>query len=145
MPAPEKVIEVKKHSFKIPEGKTAVLLLPTESYERGLVEDEFLKQGYSIDDLPKIARDYELRTHKLSSKHVIFTAVCVATAVGFKKRPDKYKLVISPPIDCAKYANVSEDEFGEINGSALVDAIQKHVMPLVVKINPEGWVRIMVQ
>lgn len=146
MPSPAATtVETKKFQFKTPEGKTSVLLLPTEAYERGLVEDELLKQGYTIDDLPKLARDYEIRSHKLTTKHIIYTAVCVATALGLKKRPEKYRLVISPPIDCAKYANASEDEFGEVNSAALVDAIQKHILPLVVKINSEGWIRIMAQ
>jgi hypothetical protein len=143
--ATEKLPEpVKKNPFKVAEGKASILLLPTESYERSLVEDALLEQGYKIDDLPKVAKDYEIRTHKLASKHVIFTAVCVATAIGLKKRPEKYKLVISPPIDCAKYANSSEDdEFGEVDSAALVDALQKHVVPMVIKLNQEGCVRIM--
>lgn len=138
--------EVKKTSpFKTPEGKTPVLLLPSDSYTRNLVEDTLLEQGYTIDDLPKIARDYELRSRKLTTKHVVFTAVCVSTAVGLKKRPEKYKLVISPPIDCAKFANDDDDELGEVNASSLVDALQKHVLPNVVHLSEEGSVRIMPQ
>lgn len=149
MPATEKVTapEPKKNPFKTPEGKTAVLLLPSDSYGRNLVEDSLLEQGYTIDDLPKIARDNEIRSRKLTGKHVIFTAVCIATAIGLKKRPEKYKLTISPPIDCAKFANSAdeEDEFGEINAPSLVDALQKHVLPNVVKLSEEGSIRIMPQ
>jgi hypothetical protein len=134
----------KTNPFKVPEGKSSILLLPTESYERNLVEDMLLEKGFTIDDLPKIARDYEVRTRKLFTKHVIFTAVCVSRATGLKKRKEKYELVISPPIDCAKYANSSDDdEFGEVNAAALVDAVQKYVAPHVVKLNQEGCIRIM--
>lgn len=146
-PTPEKTVpETKKSPFKVADGKLSVLLLPTESYERNLVEDALLEKGYTIDDLPKIARDYEIRSRKLSANHVIFAAVCTPTAIGLKKRPEKYQLRISPPIDCAEFANsADDDEFGEINSAALVDALQKHVRPLVVKLNTEGAIRIMAQ
>lgn len=148
MPAIEKEktpVEVKKNPFKVAEGKVAILLLPSESGPRNLVEDMLLEQGYTIDDLPKIARDHEVKIPKLSSKHVIFVAVCIATAIGLKKRPEKYKLVIPPPFDCAKFSNAAqdEDEFGEVNGSALVDAVQKYILPHIVKYSPEGTLRIM--
>ena len=140
-------VEVKKNLFKVADGKTAILLLPSDSYTRGLVEDELLERGYTIDDLPKVARDYEIRSRKLATKHVIFTAIMQSTAVGLKKRPEKYKLVVSPAIDCAKYANSvdAEDEFGEINAPALVDVIQQYVRPHVVKLSDEGAIRIMPQ
>lgn len=147
MPATEKVTTTPpKTTFKTPEGKTAFLLLPSDSYQRGLVEDMLLEQGYTIDDLPKIARDNEIRARKLTTKHVLYVAVCIATAIGLRKRPEKHKLIITPPIDCAKYANADEDdEFGEINAPALVDAIQKYIVPLVVKLSDQGSIRIMAQ
>lgn len=135
----------KTNPFKVPEGKISILLLPTEKGSREMVEDMFIEQGFTIDDLPKIARDNEIKVPKLASKHVIFTAVGVATAVGFKKRPEKFKLVISPPLDCAKFSSAAEDEdeFGEISTPELAQAIQKYISPNVVKISSDNTLRIM--
>ena len=144
MPAPTPTKDTKPE-FKVPAGKTAILLLPVDAKEREHVEDQLSELGLSPEDLPKIATDNQIKMNKLTSQHVIFTAVCVVTSLGFKKLPSKRRLKLSPPIDCSRFTNLNsnEDEYAsQVYHPGLIDEIQKHVHPFVARASKDKILKV---
>lgn len=126
-----------KNPFAVAANKIPVLLFPFDQLERDRVEAAIVELNLDSDKLPKLVS--EIKTAKLNSNHVVFTAVCVPTKVGLQRRPENFRLVISPGVDCGKFQiRRSEDELGsDVNVADLVDEIQKHVRPFVAKLSAD--------
>lgn len=139
--AQEKTPAVTKPSFDVAEGKIAVLLFPTDPNDVAKVEELLLQQKLA-DNLPAVTQEVELA--RLAPHHVLFTVVPVPDGrPGLKRQVAKYKLQISPAIECSKFFADLTVTFGaRLREGDLVDHVQSFVLPFVAKLSNDKRLKI---